>query len=153
MKIILLKDIPKLGKKNEVKEVADGFARNVLIKKGQAVVATVQSLNKINNLEKQKNHSIAEAQRLFEEIAKTLEFTTLIIDDVSGSPDGHLFAGLHSKDIQDRLKKQTGIVLDEKVIKLDKTIKNTGDFVIKITNGESGDLYKEIDLKVSVTSR
>lgn len=150
MKIVLLQDVPKVGKKYEVKEVADGFARNVLLKQNKAVIATPEALKKVEALQKEKAASDLHNIRVFQELAESLKQVVLVIQAKVGK-EGHLFAGLHSKDVAEYLVKQTGIKVDPKFILLDKPLKTVGETTVKITNGESGTRHLEASLNISIT--
>lgn len=149
MKVVLLKDIPKVGKKHQVLEVADGFARNVLLKQGQAMMATVEALKKVESIEKQKVASDLHNARAFEALAKDLSQVVVLIKAKTNS-EGHLFAGLKTKDIVEALKHQTGIVVSENALELPKPIKTKGDYTLKLTNGQGGLGRLETDLKILV---
>ena len=130
MKIILLQDIDKLGKKYEVKEVADGYARNFLFPKGLAKQATEDSLKW---LEMQKEIS---AQKAEEELKK-IEQEVMKIDGaevlipVKIGEKGQLFEKITAQKILENLKKQ-GFKLKKNQIKLKKPIEEIGEFSVKV---------------------
>jgi large subunit ribosomal protein L9 len=146
MKIILLKDIPKLGKKYEVKNASDGHAVNFLIPRGLAVVATVENLRRFET-EKAKYDSERKVhEALLAENLKALEDTVLIISG-KANEKGHLFAGLHQAEIAAELAKQTRIQLDPSFIQLDHPIKEIGEHMIEV-KGEG----KSVKFKVVITA-
>lgn len=149
MKVVLLKDVPKVGKKHQVLEVADGFARNVLLKQGKAVMATAEALKKVESIEKQKVASDLHNARVFEALAKDLSQVVVLIKAKANS-EGQLFAGLKTKDIAEALKNQTGILVAESALELPKPIKIKGDYTLKLTNGQGGVGRLETELKISV---
>jgi large subunit ribosomal protein L9 len=138
MKVILLKDVPKIGRKYETKNVSDGHATNFLIPKGLAEVATGGALKRVENLKVQEG----EEKKVKEDLLMKN------LDDISGvtvemiekaNEQGHLFAGIHSDEIIPALKEQTHLeVLPEHII-LDKPIKTVGehDIQVKIQNKEA----------------
>ncbi|MCI5108867.1 MAG: 50S ribosomal protein L9 [Candidatus Pacebacteria bacterium] len=147
MKIVLLQNVAKVGKKYEVKEVANGFALNNLIPKGLAKTATDSVLNEIGNLRKA------------EDVQKKIREDLLIknIDDVAGSlvtitskanDKGHLFAGIHKEELLSAIKEQTRLEFDEDHIVLEEPIKEVGEHEIKVKVGE-----KEVALKVKVEGK
>lgn len=143
MKVILLKDVPKIGKKDEIKNVADGFAQNALFPKGLAKVATQQAIDTLNMqkklLEKQKE---SEAQELKNYI-ETLKQSNLVIEQAAND-QGHLF----SKFKIEQLKKvliQKGISVDTKYI-VPFEIKETGIHSIKIKTPQIQDTF-DIEIK------
>ena len=131
MKVVLLSDIKKLGKASEIVEVSDGYARNMLIKKGLALPATNSNLNdlklKLKNEEKKEEH----LQRIALENKKTIEETTINLFAKAG-PNGKTFGAITNKEIADAIKKQLNIDIDKKQIDLDGSIKNVGAYDINI---------------------
>ena len=105
MKVILLQDVAKVGRKNEIKELNDGFARNFLLGQGRAILATPGNLAKVEELKKFKNQqqerTVSSAQQLIETLNdQALEIKT------KASDEGHLFSSFHKKDLIDEIKKQ-----------------------------------------------
>lgn len=144
MKVIFLKDVKNKGKKGEVKNISDGYARNYLLPRNIAVEATPENMN----LLKQKNQSIAfqekEETEKANKIKKSLENFTLKIKSKAG--DGKLFGSITSIDIANEIKKQKDIEIDKKKIDIKEPIKKVGNYDVKIK------LYSEIStiLKVEV---
>ncbi len=128
MKIILLKDVKKIGQKGQVVEVQEGYGRNFLIKKGFGKLAVGGVLKDIENKKKIKNETIknkiVDNEKAFFD-AKGKSF----IIKAKASDKGHLFVGIHKKDIAER----TG--LEEKNIILEKDIKEIGDHILEIKMG------------------
>lgn len=142
MKIIFLKDVKKQGKKNEIKEVSDGYATNFLIKNGYAVKYTKSSgeiLDKsIENdrLENEKN--IKDANILKDKLEKeTLTF------EVKTGKDGKVFGSISSKQIQDKLNLM-GYDIDKKNILIGESLSSLGTSFVNI------ELYKKVVCKVRV---
>jgi large subunit ribosomal protein L9 len=137
MKIILLKDVKKIGKKYDTKEVADGYALNMLFPNGLAIPATasnvkmIESKKKGDMLENAKNE--AELQKALNEIKGiSIEMTGKVNDK------GHLFAGIHKEAIIQAIKNQKGINISHDHLILEKPIKEIGDHAItvKVQNRE-----------------
>ncbi len=132
MKVILLKDVPKVGKKYEIKEISDGYAANLLIPRGLAVAAT-SSVVKSLELEKAK---VEGERRMHEELLlknlSELDGTTLTIK-AKGNEKGHLFAGLHKAELVSEIEKQTRLRLNPENIILEKPIKEVGEHVVEVT--------------------
>ncbi len=121
MKIILLKDVKKVGKRYDIKEVADGFALNSLIPAGQAVPATASNLKMVEN---KKAVSLTEKKGFIEALERAiskLENAKLIITGKTNEK-GHLFAGVHKEQIALELKKQTGFDLPSDCLELEKPL-------------------------------
>jgi large subunit ribosomal protein L9 len=125
MKVIFLKDVKGKGKKGEVKNVADGYAHNFLIKQGLAVEATNSS---VSQLEGQKNKEKKQAQEELEEAKKlkeTLEALTVEMKAKSGE-GGRLFGSITSKQIAEQLKKTHKIKVDKRKIEMNDAIRSLG---------------------------
>lgn len=135
MKVILLNDVPKLGKKGEIKEVADGYGRNFLIARGLAVMNTDASKKILNEQKKQEElldeQKRKEANELKDVLAnKTLEFKVKASNGkVSGSVSG--------KQIEEALKKEN-INIDKRKIKNSAPLNELGSYDVKI------ELYKDV---------
>lgn len=131
MKIVLTKDVKGVGKKHDIKTVADGFALNSLIPQGVAEVATGAVLKRVEIIKKQE-----EAERKVKEnlLAKNLKSIHDAVVEISvGANDkGHLFAGIHSAEIAPLVKAKTGIDLLPEFIQLEKPIKEVGEYKIDI---------------------
>ncbi|EDL64178.1 MULTISPECIES: 50S ribosomal protein L9 [Bacillaceae] len=125
MKVIFLKDVKGKGKKGEVKNVADGYAHNFLIKQGLAVEATNSSVSQLegqkNKEKKQAAEELAEAKKLKE----TLENLTVEMKAKSGE-GGRLFGSITSKQIADELKKTHKIKVDKRKIEMNDAIRSLG---------------------------
>jgi LSU ribosomal protein L9P len=142
MKVILLQDIKALGKKGDVVNASDGYARNYLFPKKLAQEATDENLHIVNqkkeNERKKKLAEMEEAQAL----AEKLKGKEVKIVAKSGE-SGRLFGAITSKDIAESIKKQFNIDIDKKKISAD-TIKQTGTYEIEVK------LYAEISTKMKV---
>lgn len=147
MKVILHKDIAKLGKKYDIRDVADGYALNFLLPKGAAETATEGALKKLDLLKKEW---IAEAkiqEDLLEKNLHEIEGKTVVIK-ARASDQGHLFAGIHKEDLVDAIKTQVHGDIIASFVDLPKPIKTVGDHEILIkANG------KEAKLTLSVESK
>lgn len=142
MKVIFLKDVKKQGKKNEIKEVSDGYAINYLIKNGYAVKYTKSSGDKLDaqiaNDKLAEDNNIEAAERLKEKIEKE----TLIFEVQSGK-DGRVFGSISSKQICDKLG-DLGYKIDKKGVKIKENLSALGTFFVEI------ELYKKVIAKVRV---
>ena len=131
MKVVLLKDIKKLGKASEIVEVNDGYARNMLIKQGVALEATAANLNdlklKLKNEEKKEEH----LKNIANENKKLIESKTLNLSIKAGA-NGKTFGSITSKEIADGVKKLCDIDIDKKQVDLDGSIKLVGNYDVEI---------------------
>lgn len=131
MKLILKRDIKNLGVRDEVVQVADGYARNYLIPRGLAVEATGANLKA---LQVRKNRQAAlkeEEQRKSQRLAEKLSGLQLKIVSKAGE-GGRLFGSVTNKDIADALQKEYNLRIDKKKIELDEPIKAIGSFQVMI---------------------
>lgn len=135
MKIILLKDVAKVGRKYETKEISDGYALNLLIPKGLAVAATADAVKRIGvELTKEEGERKIHHELLMKNL-KELDGATITMKE-KANDKGHLFAGVHKAELIPEIQKQTRLQVDESHIVLDKPIKEIGDHTIDIKIGE-----------------
>ncbi len=125
MKVILLQDVKSLGKKGDIVEVSEGYARNMLLKKGIGKEATGQNMNDLKlqkaNAEKVAKETLEAAQSLGSQMeGKTVKVA------VKAGEGGRVFGSVSSKEIAEELKKQLGYEVDKKKILLDAPIKTLG---------------------------
>jgi len=143
MKVILTQDVKSLGKKDDVVNVNDGYARNYLIPKGLAVEATTAALNEVRIRQGAQKHrkenELAEAQAL----KKRLSEITVTIRSKAGS-SGKLFGSVTSMDIAEKIKKDFNISIDKKMINLPEAIKTLGTTEVEVR------LYQGVVAKVKV---
>ena len=130
MKIILLKDVKGTGKAGEVKEVADGYARNCLIKKGLAEEATSVKVNSLNIKKDAQNFHKQEEIKALKEQAKKLNGEKVTVKIKCGE-NGRIFGSVTSKEIADSLAEK-GFTVDKKKIIVKETIKNLGEYQVEI---------------------
>lgn len=145
MKVIYLQDVKGSGKKGEVKNVADGYARNMLIPKGLAVEATPDNLSKLAGQQSSAQHKIDVEKQNASEAAAKIKDKKLIIKAKAGSND-RLFGSVTSAHIADALKDQLGVSVDKKKITLSTDIKNFGSYkaTVKFYTGISEDVDIEV---------
>ena len=131
MKVILLDNIKGVGKKDDVINATDGYARNFLFPKKLAVEANAENLSKLKAKQNSNDYKRGVEKAEAEKIAKKLSEITLKIV-VKAGDNGKIFGGVTSKEISEELSKQYNIEIDKKKIMLDQTIKNIGTFNVKI---------------------
>ena len=136
MKVILLKDTAKLGKRGEVKEVADGYAINVLIRKGDALMATPAELSKWNAKEASKIHKKELATNTFVQLVDKLDRDPIVITGKKADAKGQLFAQVKESDIVDAIFKSTQFSIDPKQIIIGTNIKSLGKHQVELKQGE-----------------
>lgn len=141
MKVILMSDIKGVGKKDQIINASDGYARNFLFPKKLAVEANAENLGKLKGRNDSKQHKKDVEKNEAEQIAQKLEKITLTIE-VKAGENGKIFGGVSTKEISEQLKKGHNIKIDKKKIELKETIKNLGTFNInaKLFEGVNGNI-------------
>ena len=134
MKVILQQDVKGQGKKGELKEVSDGYARNFLFPKKLAVEATADNINTMKLQEKAKQAQIAKEKAEAKENAEKLKECTVKISAKAGS-NGKLFGAVTSKEIADALAAQFNIEIEKNKIVQPEPIKTYGSFEVKVKLG------------------
>ena len=147
MKVILLDNIKGVGKKDEIINASDGYARNFLFPKKLAVEANAENLSKLNNKKEAANYKKDVEKQKAEELAKKLKGIMLKIK-VKAGENGKIFGGVTAKEISENLKSQYKFEIDKKKIELKDTIKTLGEFIVTIK------LYEGViaNLKIEVIS-
>lgn len=143
MKVIFLQDVKGSGKKGEVKNVSDGYARNFLIGKGLAVEATAKNMNLLDGQKASAQHKKDVEKQNAEEIAEIINGKTITAAAKAGS-GGKLFGSVTAGNIADLIEKQFGKKIDKKKISLKSDIKNFGTYEVEIK------LYAGVIAKVTV---
>ncbi len=131
MRVIFLKDVPRVGRKNEVKEVNDGYALNFLFPQKLAELATAKA---VAELARKQKEIVVERQvqedLLLKNLAELEKKTVTIF--AKANPKGSLFSSIHKKEIIDAMKREHHAEIGEEFIVLDKPIKETGEFDIPV---------------------
>ena len=130
MKVILKDNIKGVGKKNEVINASDGYARNFLFPKNLAVEATPENMQKLNSQNQAKQYRKDQEKEQAQEIAKKLEKITVEIK-VQAGENGKIFGSVSSKEVSESLEKQYKIVIDKKKIEIKEPIKVLGTRTIE----------------------
>ena len=139
MKVILLADVKGQGKKDQMVEVSDGYARNFLLPRKLAIPADAKSINEMKNKEASKQHKIDVEKEQATQIAAKLEKITLRFEYAAG-PDKKLYGSVTAKDISEALARDYGLTVDKRKINLAEPIKSFGNFTAeaKLYTGISG---------------
>jgi large subunit ribosomal protein L9 len=145
MKVILLDNIKGVGKKDQIINAADGYARNYLLPKKLAVEANNENMSKLKAKEDSNKYKKDLEKQEAEAIAKKLKDIVLTIT-VKAGDNGKIFGGVTSKEISEELNKQYKIAIDKKKITMQQTIKTLGVFYveIKLFEGVIGKLKVEV---------
>jgi large subunit ribosomal protein L9 len=144
MKVILLKDIPKIGKKYDVKDVADGHALNMLMPRGLVRAATSDALKKV---EEMKARDLAEKRIQGELLAKNLESIKdlKVVLKEKANDKGHLFAGITKEMLSSEIQKIARINVDPESIKITKPLKEVGEHKVTVSA-----MDKKVEFTVTV---
>ena len=143
MQVILTADVKGQGKKDQIINVSDGYARNFLFPKNLAIPADAKAMNEVKNKEASRQHKIdterAEAQALAEKLAGVL-----VKIKMGAGADGRLYGSVTAKDVAESLEKDHKIVIDRRKIVINEPIKAYGSYTLDIK------LYTEVTGKINV---
>ena len=143
MKVILLENVKPLGKKDEIVEVAEGYARNFLFPRKLAILADNKAVNDLKGKEASRQYRVEEERKAAKELAGRLAEVTVKIRSASGA-DGRLYGAVTAKDIAEALEKDFGITVDKRKLDLAENIKSYGTYAVSVK------LYGDITGKFSV---
>ncbi len=143
MKVILLQDVKAQGKKGQIVDVSDGYARNFLFPKKLAKEADASVMNDVKNKEESKKFREAQERKAAMELAEKLK-TIEVKFTVGSGADGRLYGSVTAKDIAEELEKQHGISVDKRKLGLSDTIKTYGKFEVSVK------LYTDVSGAVNV---
>ncbi|MEH7414025.1 50S ribosomal protein L9 [Neobacillus drentensis] len=146
MKVIFLKDVKGKGKKGEVKNVADGYAHNFLIKQGLAIEANNANISSLDAQKKKEEKAAAQELAEAKELKEVLDKTTVELKAKAGE-GGRLFGSITTKQVAEELQKKHGIKIDKRKMELDDAIRTLGHTKVPVK------LHHEVTatLTVSVT--
>ena len=134
MKVILLQDVKGKGKKGQMIEVSDGYARNYMLPRKLAQEATADAVNTMRMNDKATAERQARERAEAVAISKQLRELTLVVK-AKGGGAGRLFGAVTTNEIADALKKNAGITIDKRKLILDENIKNVGTYTVKAKLG------------------
>ena len=129
MKVILLQDVKGKGKKGQMLEVSDGYARNFMLPRKLAIEATTDAINTMRMTDKANQERIAREKAEALAVAKQLRELTLTVS-AKGGGNGRLFGSVTNQEIADALAKKAGIKLDKRKIVISDAIKNVGTYTV-----------------------
>lgn len=143
MKVILLQDVKTLGKKGEIVEVSDGYARNAILPKKLGVEATSKNLNDLKLQNQHADKVAAENLAAAKALAGTVAQQKVVVKIKTGE-GGKLFGSVSAKEIAEAAKAQTGLELDKKKMQLTEPIKTLGTYEVPVK------LHPQVTAKLSV---
>ena len=146
MKVILKQDVKNIGKKDEIHEVSDGYARNFLFPRGLAAVADAGAMNVARTKSEAKAHHEAEARAAAEALAAKVKDKVVTVK-VKGGASGKLYGKVTSKDVAEALSKLIGAEIDKKKVDLPSGIKEFGsyDAAVKLYAGVSAGFKVKVE--------
>ena len=144
MKVLLLADVKGQGKKDQIVDVSDGYARNFLFPKKLAIAADAKVLSEAKSKEESRQFKLKEEKAAAKALADKLSALTVNITASSGG-DGRLYGSITSKDIAEKLASQHKIEIDKRKLVLSENIKAYGTYIIDVK------VYPEISAKLKVT--
>lgn len=143
MKLLLRSDVSGVGKKGDIVDVADGYARNFLVPKGFAIKANAGAERQAESMRRARSVKDAADRADAEEIAKLLVPAVITVAARAGA-EGKLFGSVTTADIADAVSAQTGVALDRKVLALAEPIKTVG------THAVQAKLHPEVEFQITV---
>ena len=144
MKVILTQDVKSLGKKGELVNASDGYARNFLFPRKLAVEANAQAMNELKNRESAEKYRLETELKNAKEVAAKINGKTVKLTAKAGQ-SGKIFGSVTAKEIAQEIKKQYGFDIDKRKIHLDTDIKAFGGYHIEVK------LYNGITAKLAVS--
>jgi len=143
MKVLMRSDVDGVGKKGDLIDVADGYARNFLVPKGFAIKATKGIEDQAASMRRSRDLKDATDRGAAEEIAKTLVPAVITIT-AKASGEGKLFGSVTAADVVEAVEAQTGVVLDRRALSLDEHIKTVG------THSVPAKLHSDVQFQITV---
>ncbi|MBQ1931472.1 MAG: 50S ribosomal protein L9 [Lachnospiraceae bacterium] len=143
MKVVLLQDVKALGKKGDVVEVKEGYAKNMLLPKKLGIEATPKALNDLKLQKANADKKAAEALAAAKELAAKLESVPVKVAVKMGA-GGKVFGSVSTKEIAEAIQKEMGLEVDKKKISADGAIKDAGTYTVNVK------LHPEVTAKVKV---
>ena len=134
MKVILLQDVKGKGKKGQMIEVSDGYARNFMLPKKMAIEATADAINTVKMNDKATQERIAREKAEALATSKKIRELTVVVT-AKGGGNGRLFGSVTNQEIADALAKNSGIKLDKRKIVISDPIKNVGTYTVNCKLG------------------
>lgn len=143
MKVVLKQDVKSIGKKDELHEVSDGYARNYLLPRGLAVAADAAAVNEVRTKAAAVEHHAAQELAAAQALAKKIGGQTVTLKAKAGQ-SGRLFGSVTAKDIAAALGQKVGESIDKRKIVMDGDIKNFGSYEIEVK------IYPKVTAKLTV---
>jgi len=143
MKVLLNADVKGQGKKGEIVNVSDGYARNFLFPRKLAVIADAKAVNEVKSKKEAELHKLAREKQAANDLKERISKITLKLTSTS-TPDGKLYGSVTTAHIAEHLKKQENLDIDKRKINLEDHIKSFGTYVVEVK------IYPEITANFTV---
>ena len=146
MKVLFKKDVPDVAKAGQVKEVADGYARNFLIPRGLAVAASAGALKQVTEIQAVAARHAADEQQSAQNLRQRLESQPIVIEAKAGS-QGRLYGSVTGADVASAIQKQIGASVDRHNLEMPDHIRNIGSYQVSVR------LHRAVSATVTVEVR
>lgn len=143
MRIVLRTDMPNLGKRGDICDVADGYARNYLLPKGHAIIGTAGVESQATSMRRSRDLRDARDREAAETVARRLVAAVIRIPARAGA-EGRLFGSVTAHDVAQAVTDQTGVELDRRRLRLDEPIKSLGTHEVPVK------LHADVEFRVTV---
>jgi large subunit ribosomal protein L9 len=143
-KLVLRADVGGVGKKGDIVEVADGFARNYLVPRGQALVASPGIEAQANSMRRSRDVKDGREREAAEQVARTLVPAVIVLKAKTAGTAGRLFGSITTADVAEAVLAQTGIALDKRNLHLSETIRTLGTHQVQVK------LHSDVQFPVTV---
>ena len=149
MKVLLLQDVKSIGKKDEIHEVSDGYARNFLFPRKLATAADATAMNLVRTKNEAKEHHAAEELAAAQELAKKIHNKTITLK-AKGGASGRLFGKITAKEVATTLSQHCGAEIDKRKVNIDKDIKDFGTYnaTVKLHPGVTADFKVKVEEQI-----
>ena len=144
MKVVLRSDVKGVGKRGDIVDVADGFARNHLVPQGQAIAASPGIEAQASAMRKSRDVKDAKSRSEAEVVARTLVPAVIAIKAKTHGPDGRLFGSVTANDVIAAVADQTGITLEKRTVHLDEAIRSVGTHAVQVR------LHNDVQFQVTL---
>jgi len=131
-KVVLRSDVSGVGKKGDILEVADGYARNYLVPRGQALVASPGIEAQANSMRRARDVKDGREREAAEQVARTLVPAVIVLKAKTTGSQGRLFGSITTTDVAEAVKAQTGVALDKRDLHLSESIRSLGTHQVQV---------------------
>ncbi len=131
-KVVLRADVSGVGKKGDIVDVADGFARNFLVPRGQALVASPGIESQANSMRRSRDVKDGREREAAEQVARTLVPAVIVLKAKTTGSQGRLFGSITTTDVAEAVQSQTGVTLDKRDLHMSESIRTVGTHQVQV---------------------